>query len=169
MTKHIAMPPLTHHNNYFPGREGRVRVGFALSGAAARSVFYIGFLEGMEKENIPVDVIAAQSGAAAVAAAYSCGTLERLKRDFIPIDKTKFRKLLMVRSKQPGGMYTLDSMEDYGREFWTLGKTFEDVKPQLCFAAADLTTGTLVALAMGDIARAVRISCTVPGLFAPVQ
>lgn len=148
-------------------RDNRPKIGFALSGAAARSVFYIGFLEVMKENDIPIDVITAQSGATIVASAFACGTLDQLKKDFIPIDKTKLRQLLQ-RSKQGGGIYTLDHVEEYGREHWTLGKRFDEVSPRLCFVAANLTTGELMPLAMGDIAHAVRISCSVPGLFVPV-
>jgi predicted acylesterase/phospholipase RssA len=147
----------------------RPKIGFALSGAAARSVFYIGFLEEMKAQGIPVDVIAAQSGATIVASSFACGTLETLKKDLIPADTQRLKKLVMVRSKQGGGFYSLDAVEEYARDSWTLGKTFDEVMPRLCFLGADLHNGQLVPLAMGDIARAVRISCTVPGLFEPVQ
>jgi len=37
------------------------------------------------------------------------------------------------------------------------------------FVAVDIETGKKVLLSMGDIARAARISCTLPGVFEPVQ
>lgn len=145
------------------------KIGLALSGAAVRSVFYIGFLEVLKENKIPIDVIGAQSGAAVVATAFACGTLSELRKELIPVDKARLLKMFLVRSKESGGVYSLDVMEEYGRQHWSLGKRFDEVTPRLCFVAADLTNGTLVPLAMGDIAHAARISCTVPGLFTPVH
>jgi predicted acylesterase/phospholipase RssA len=142
------------------------RLGLALSGAAARSAFYLGFLEVLQEENIPVAVIAAQSGASLVAASYACGTLERLKKDLFALDWGKLRQLLKRSSR--GGLYSLEIAEEYFRNHLTLGKRFEDLDTKLCFSATDLDSGRLVPLAMGDVAHSIRITCSVPGLFEPV-
>ncbi len=146
----------------------RPRLGLALSGAAARSVFYLGFIEVIKEHGIVVDVIAAQSGAAVVASAYACDSLPQLKNDLL-VEGSALRKLFMVRSKQGGGLYTLDTIEEYGRKMWTKGKNFEDVIPKLCFLATNLSSGEIVHLASGDLARSVRITCSVPGLYEPVR
>lgn len=148
--------------------ERRPKLGLALSGAAARSVFYLGFIEVLEEHDVLVDVIAAQSGAAVVASAYACNSLPQLKKDLL-VGGSALRKLFLVRSKQGGGLYSLDAIEEYGRGAWTKGKHFEDVVPKLCFLATNLSSGELVHLASGDLARSVRITCSVPGLFEPVR
>ena len=62
------------------------KLGLALSGAAARSAFYLGFVEVLKENDVPIAIITAQSGASIVAASYACGTLGTLKKDFsIPI------------------------------------------------------------------------------------
>lgn len=147
--------------------EKKFKLGLALSGAAARSVFYLGFLEVLQEHNIPVDVIAAQSGASIVAASYACGTLDRLKKDMLALNWKKLRGLLKPFGK--GGLYSLEYAEDYLRTHITLSKQFEDVSTKLCFVATNLETGRVVPLLMGDIAKSARITCSVPGLFEPVR
>lgn len=147
--------------------EKRYKLGLALSGAAARSVFYLGFLEVLQENNIPVDVIAAQSGASIVAASYACGTLDRLKKDMLALDWRKLRGLLKPFGK--GGIYSLEYVEEYLRTHITLAKHFEELQTKLCFVATNLESGRVVPLVMGDVARSIRITCSVPGLFEPVR
>jgi predicted acylesterase/phospholipase RssA len=143
------------------------RIGIAMSGASSRSVFYMGFLEVLQENDIVIDYIAASSGAAVIAAAYACGTLEQLKDYLFTTGKNSFLNLLQ-RSNSNGGVYSLDKVEEALRVY-TKGQNFEDVRPLMGFVAVDLDKGEQVILAMGDIARAARISCTVPGVFEPVQ
>jgi predicted acylesterase/phospholipase RssA len=144
-----------------------IRLGLALSGAAARSAFYLGFIEVLQEEHIPVSVIAAQSGASLVAASFACGTLPKLKKEMLGLNWQKVRGLL-TRSKR-GGLYSLELAEEYFRTHLTRGLKFGDLETKLCFAASNIETGKLVPLAMGDVAHSMRITCTVPGLFEPVQ
>ncbi len=143
------------------------KLGLALSGAAARSVFYVGFLEVLQEEGVRVDVISAQSGASIVAAAYACGTLDRLKKEMFALDWGKLRGL-MVRSKR-GGLFSLSRAEEYLRAHITKSAHFENLQTRLVFGATNLHTGRVVPLAMGDVAHAICTTCSVPGLFEPIQ
>ena len=146
----------------------KVTVGLAMSGAAARSVFYIGFLEALSIHGVPVDYIAAYSGAAIVSAAYATGNLQVLKEDALNLNrKTLFS--LFKRSEKSGGWYNLDLFEEHVRERYTNGLKLEEVTPRLCFLATDIQSKQSVRLSLGDIAKAVKISCSMPGVFEPVQ
>ncbi len=142
------------------------KIGLAFSGASSRSVFYIGFLEVLAEHNIPIDYIAAMSSSAIVAAAYACGTLPQLKNQALRLNKEFFINII-EKNKTKGGLYNLDKAEEIMRTF-TRELRFEEVKPLMGFLATDLKNGEIVVLSMGDIARAVRISCTLPGVFEPV-
>lgn len=144
------------------------RLGLALPGAAARSAFYVGFLEVLQEHEVLVSTIAAQSGASLVAACYACGTLDKLKADLFSLKWQTIRPFL-VRSRKQGGLYSLERYEEYVRTHYTLGKQFSEVATRLVFTATNLHTGELVPLALGDIASSIRITCSVPGLFAPVR
>ncbi len=144
----------------------RPKLGLALSGSGNRTTFYVGFLEGLAEQNIHIDYIAASSGASMVSAAFACGNLQEFKKEVLSLDKKKFKEYL--GSGKRGGLYSLDNMENKLREF-TKGKTFDQVRPMMSFTTVDIETGEQVDLCIGDIARAVRISCTLPGAFEPVK
>lgn len=143
------------------------KVGFAFSGSSSRSIFYIGFLEVLKENAFPIDFISAMSGAAIIAAAYSCGTMNELKKIALKIDK-EFIFNLIERSKGRGGIYNLDRVEEQLRIF-TRNLNFEDVSPRLAFVATDIIAGEEVVLQVGDIARSVCASCALPAVFEPVK
>lgn len=144
----------------------RPTIGFALSGSGSRLVFYIGFLEELSAQHIPIDYIAAMSGASVVAAAFSCGRLKELKELVFSLDRDQVMAML---TKGKGGLYSLDTLEEFGRTHITGNRRFEDVRPNLGFVASDIETGEQIVLSMGDLARAVRISCTLPFFFEAVK
>lgn len=145
----------------------RPTVGFAFSGSGDRTAFYIGFLESLKANNIPIDYIAACSGASLVAAAFACGEFEKFKEDALAIDD-KILKGLFKKGQGKGGIYSFDFVEELLRRY-TDGYKFEDVRPHMGFVAVDIETGEQIVLNMGDIAKAARISCTLPGVFEPVK
>lgn len=144
----------------------RPTIGLALRGASSRSVFYIGFLEVLHEQGLPVDYIAAMSGGAIVAAAYACGTLNQLREQALSLN-TELLASLIERSASKSGVYNLDKVEELLRVY-THNQKFEEVHPLMGFVAADINKGEEVVLSMGDIAHAARASCTLPWVFEPV-
>lgn len=144
----------------------RPTLGLALGGSGSRTSFYIGFLEVFDEQELTINFITASSGASMVASAYACGTLNEFKNLAISLDNESAKKYI-TRAKR-GGLYSLDGMEQKMREF-TKGKTFNEVRPLMSFTAIDIESGEQVNLCMGDIAKAARISCTLPGIFEPVK
>ena len=66
------------------------------------------------------------------------------------------------------GFLRMDRFEGLIRD--TIGvEDFHDLAIPLSTVAVDLTTGRQVVFNLGPIARAVRASCSVPGVFEPVQ
>lgn len=145
--------------------KSKAKVGFALSGSGNRSSFYIGFLEVLTEHHVPIDYISACSGGSLVAAAFACGALREFKEMAMGLDKEQIKVFFAKGGK--GGLYSLDYFEEVVKKF-TKGLTFGEVKPQMSFTAVNIGTGEIVDLCMGDIARAVRISCTLPGIFEPI-
>lgn len=142
-------------------------IGFAFSGASSRSIFYIGFLEVLQENKFPVDYIAAMSGGAFVAASYACNTLPELKRLAVALDKELVFNFI-EKSRGRGGLYHLQKFEQLLRVY-TRSLSFEDVKPRLGFVATDIKKEEEVVLQVGDIAKAVTASCTLPGIFQPLE
>lgn len=142
-------------------------LGLALSGSGNRTTFYIGFLEVLDEAGIKPDYISACSGGSLVAAAYACGNLQAFKKMALGLTNENF-KAYIGKGHDGGGMYSLDLVEEKMREY-TQGHTFEEIRPLMSFVTVDIETGEQVDLCMGDIARAARISCTLPGVFEPVK
>lgn len=142
-------------------------IGLAMSGSGNRSAFYLGFLEVLQQAGIKPDFITACSGASIVAAIYASGALDRLTKDFLTLG-TKDFVTLMTAKKGKGGFFSLDEVEKRIKHY-TQGKQFSEVKPKLSFITVDIKSGQLIELLEGDLARAARISCTMPGIFAPVK
>lgn len=159
------------NKNSVPHSNNRPTVGFAFSGASSRSVFYIGFLEVLEENGFPIDYISAMSGGAVVAASFACGTLPALKQMALGMDKELIFNLI-ERSKGRGGLYHLDKVEALLRVY-TKNKKFEEVNPRLSFVTTDISAtepkNSEVTLQVGDIAKAVCASCTLPGVFQPFE
>src|SRR3989344_3643095 len=145
----------------------RPKIGLALSGASGRAMAHVGVLEVLEEHGIPIDYISACSSGTIIAASYACGTMKDLKAQILRFDRQSFLKLLELEESEKG-VFSLERAEEFAKKF-TLGKRFEDVKPRLNFVACDINTGEPVSLCLGDIARACRISCSVPFLFSPVN
>jgi predicted acylesterase/phospholipase RssA len=144
----------------------RPKIGLAFAGASSRSVFYVGFLEVLQERQFEVDYISAMSGGAVIAAAYACGTLPQIKEFSLSLNKEIVFSLI-ERSKGKGGLYHLEKVEEFIRDY-THNLRFEDVTPRLGIIATDLDAGEPIALEIGDIARAVCASCTLPFIFKPV-
>jgi predicted acylesterase/phospholipase RssA len=143
------------------------KIGLALSGASSRAAFYIGFLESLEEQGIRVHSISACSSATIVAAAYATGRLSALKEIVLSLNKDVVFSLIEPSSTS-SSLYRLDRFELWLHDFIG-GKTFADVSTKLSFLTTDLTTKELVPMSMGSIAKAVRASCTLPGVFEPVM
>ncbi len=145
----------------------RPTLGLALSGSGNRTTFYVGFLEVLSEADIKVDYISACSGGSLVAAAYACGTLPELKKELLGLTKDSLGNYF-TKGVSGGGLYSIDLLEEKIREF-TKGQNFEEVRPLMGFVTTNIDTGEKVLLSMGDIARAARISCTLPGICEPVR
>lgn len=145
----------------------RPKIGLALSGASGRAMAHAGVLEVLHEQGIPIDYIAACSSGTIIAAAYACGTLKDFKADFIDtLTRTQF--LGFIKGSESGaGLFSLDKARAHIIKY-TKGLNIEDVKPQLGFVTVDLHTGQEEVISMGDIAKGVVASCSVPGLFEPV-
>ncbi len=144
------------------------KIGLALSGASTRAVFYIGFLEVLAENNIDIDYIAASSSGSIVAMAYACGTLPQLKDHVMRLTREEMLEFVGKAKIRSTGMFNLDTAEEVFRHY-SRGLKFEEVRPLMGFVGVDIERGEQVVLSMGDIAHAVRISCTLPALFEPVE
>ena len=177
----------------------RPRIGLVLSGGGARGLAHVGVLKVLERERIPVDVIAGTSMGAIVGGLYASGMsateveeeVRRLDWDNVFANRVERRELTQRRKEQdfevsplleigigmdglkaPLGSLSSRGLESHLRRL-TLGtrliKNFDQLPTPFRAVATDMETGQAVILQDGDLAIALRSSMSVPGVFAPVE
>jgi NTE family protein len=175
----------------------RPRVGLVLGGGGARGAAHIGVLKELERLRIPIDVIAGTSMGAIVGGLYATGVrAEELEALVGSMDWTAAlsdqpaRETLNFRRKQderefpvnfqlgirgtdlllPQGVIQGQELELLLREL-TLSAShitdFDNLPIPFRAIASDIVAGEAVVLKSGDLAKAIRASMSVPGVFAP--
>ena len=144
------------------------RIALVLGGGAARGFAHIGVLRALEQEKVPVALVVGTSVGSLIGALYAA------ERDSFELEWSAFQ-------------LEKDDLFDFGIANAVLGMGYAKgekleafvrakVKPanieqlRLPFAAVatDLNWGTRVVLDHGPVARAVRASSAIPGVFEPV-
>ncbi len=139
-------------------------IALALSGCTGRAVAYIGLLEVLVENNIPIRGLSACSSASLVAAAFASGRLKELKEKVFKLDARELFELFEPSFK--GGLFSLDRINTEFGDLLTV-ENLEDLQVPLAIVASDLQSGKDVVFSMGNIMRAVRASCSMPGIFEP--
>lgn len=145
--------------------EIRKKVGLALGGGSARGFAHIGVLKVFEEANVPVDVVAGTSMGAVVGAFYCSGMgLRMLERLSAHVRRNQWLDWTFPRR----GLVAGEKLEQLVH-FLTRGRTFAELEKPLAVVATDLGTGERVVIRDGPVARAVRASAAIPGVFCPVE
>ncbi|GAC1412464.1 MAG: patatin-like phospholipase RssA [Candidatus Doudnabacteria bacterium] len=140
-------------------------VALAMAGAGARAVMYFGILDVFSEHGIQIDMISACSSATFVACAYSSGTLEQLKARSLELDQKDLFDLFEPSKK--GGLFNLDALEKELVKIIPFDN-LEQLPIPVSIVASDVVHGDEVVFTMGNIMRAIKASCSMPGLFEPV-
>jgi NTE family protein len=139
----------------------RKKVGLALGGGAARGLAHIGVLEVLEREGIPIDMIAGTSMGAVVGAFYAHTRDVNLMKD-LAVDFGKQRLRFFTDLTIPRtGILRWKWVEDRLKRHIG-GVRFEDLKIPFCCTAVDIDNGEEVTLNDGLVWDAARASATVP-------
>ena len=146
-----------------------VRIGLALGAGAARGWSHIGVLKVLEEEGIHVDMIAGTSMGALVGAIFAAnGSVEKL------VERTIRQVSTRVRARKKIFDYTLPFQGLLkGKKAMSLVETavdhadFMDLLIPTYIVGVDLLTGEEVMFETGDVAKAVRSSLSLPGIFVP--
>ena len=141
------------------------KVGLALGTGAARGLAHIGVLEVLEKEGIPIDMIAGTSAGAAVGALYAQGKGASLIKK-LALDLSRKRLASMVDLALPktgfiGGKKIKDRLKlIIGGDI-----KFSDLGIPLACVATDIMTGEEVVINQGSVLEGVRASISIPAIF----
>jgi NTE family protein len=149
-------------------RLARLRVGLAMGAGSALGYALIGVLKVLEREHVPLDIVAGTSMGAIVgayhAAGFSAADIEKeaLKIDKAAIYETIFWDVAVPRS----GLLSGTSLLRFFRSH--LGyQEFKDLRVPFACTATDIETGEEVVLSKGHVAEAIRASMSIPLLFQP--
>ncbi len=148
----------------------RPGLGVAFGGGSARGMAHIGALRVLEREGVTPVAMAGTSFGAIIAAMVALGMSAKELERFV----TDQNKTVLWRQALDPGLHLGSLVSGHRLAHWLdrnvfFGATFADTKIPFVVACTDLATGRLRVLGEGSIALAVRASCALPGVFAPVQ
>ena len=152
------------------GPDKRPGLGLALGGGGARSLAYIGILKVFEQEGIQVNYLTGASMGGMIAAAYAAG-LSAVEIEAVALRMTRPRQLIHLIDFAPfqRGIISGKHVRQLITDIIGVERTFTDLRIPLALTATDLARGRLVLLRAGSLVDAVLATCTVPGLWPPVQ
>lgn len=144
----------------------RKKIGIALSGGAARGFAHLGVLKVLAENNIPIDCVAGTSAGSIAGASLACG-LSVEENMAIGAQMSWYRMTGFSYSAK--GILTNAPMGEFLRKNLPY-QNFEDLPIPFAAVACDLETGEEVIFKeKGDLITAIRASCAIPGVFAPVE
>ena len=145
-----------------------MKLGIALAAGAALGAAHVGVLKRLKEEGIVPDILVGASAGAMVSGIYSAGNIE----EFEAIVKGReFENALLdfnslTNKGDEAGFIAGDKLLKLLRKL-TYNKNFEDVKIKTAFNAVDINTQEYIILDKGNIADAIRASCSIPLIFKP--
>ena len=145
-------------------RPPKRKIGLALGSGAARGLAHIGVLEVLEKEGIPIDMIAGTSTGAVVGALYAQDKdVSQIKNLAIDLNWKKLASLVDLALPKTGFIG--------GRKIKNLLASiigdieFGDLKIPLTCVATDMRTGEEVVINQGSVLEGIRASISLPVIF----
>lgn len=147
----------------------RKKVGLALGGGAARGLAHIGVLAVLEKEGVPIDMIAGTSAGAIVGSLYAqvrdAVRIKELTLNLVRRNLARFVDPALPRSGFIKGKKIREWLtSSIGGEI-----RFSDLKIPFACVATDIDTGEEVVIDRGSVPEAVRASFSIPALFTVVR
>jgi NTE family protein len=150
-----------------PWGDRRPKVGLVLGGGAARGFAHVGVIRALEKSKIQIDLVVGANTGSLIGAIYadkkSAAELERIVLSLEERDVFDYNFINPTQGFARG-----ERLEDFLSK--RLGaKEIDQLRPPFAAVATDIQNGEIVVLTSGSIARAVRASSAIPGIFVPVS
>jgi NTE family protein len=141
------------------------KIAVVLGAGAAKGFAHVGVLKVLESQKVPIDLVVGTSAGSFVGSLYASG-----------IDAFGLQKIAVALQKDDvvdltlpdNGFIRGDKVENF------INKTvrqipLERMKIPFRAVATNFQTGEEIVFAMGNTGKAVRASCSVPGVFQPVK
>ncbi|MFC1903844.1 patatin-like phospholipase family protein [Chloroflexota bacterium] len=147
----------------------RRKIGLALSGGAARGLAHIGVLEVLEKEGIPIDMIAGTSTGAIIGALYAQGkNSSQIANLALGLSWKKLASMVDI-SLPRSGFLKGKKIKDLLALSLGGDIQFSDLKIPFACVATDIDTGEEVVIDHGSVLEAIRASISLPAVFTVVK
>jgi NTE family protein len=174
------------------------KIGLALGGGGARGLAHIGVLKVLDKENIPIHIIAGTSIGALVGACFASGIhpkdIENRVESFLQSEKFQSsairaienalnkgesslgrrlqsflkNRFFLVQAMFKPGLFPSGDLQEI-IEYFVPDLEVEETRIPFRAVATDLVQGTEIIFSSGSLRQAVMASCAVPGAIAPVK
>jgi len=145
------------------------KIGLALGSGAARGLAHIGALEALEKEGIPIDMIAGSSAGALVGALYAQGKAASQIKN-LTIDLGSKRFFLLADPALPRtGLIKGRRIKEVLKSIIGGDIGFGDLRIPFACVATDIETGEEVVINQGSVLEGVRASISIPVIFTVVK
>lgn len=150
----------------------RPRIAVVLGGGGARGLSHIGVLKALRENQIPIDIIVGTSAGALVGGLYASGMkiseIENIGNDIGWNKISNFSAIRLVTLIAAESLLSTEKMEKYLEKH--IGKKrFDQLEIPFACIACDIKTGERIVFKDGDVAFAMRVSATIPGVFKPVE
>ncbi|MBP6008573.1 MAG: patatin-like phospholipase family protein [Rhodoferax sp.] len=143
------------------------RLGIALGGGGTRGFAHVGVLKALESHQLAPSLIAGTSAGSVVGALYASGmTGFKLQETSFALDEARLKDLDLFGMSR--GLVKGQKLQDYINELVNQ-RTLDQLGKPFVAVATDLDSGQRVVFARGNTGQAVRASCSIPGLFQPVE
>ena len=141
------------------------KVGLALGGGAARGMAHVGVLNVLEREGIPIDLIAGTSVGAIVGSLYARSRSANLvKQEFIKMSERRITRLIDPALPKTGFIKG-EKFNDLLASFLGGNIKFSDLLIPFACTATDIDTGEAIVFDQGSVVEAIRASISLPGIF----
>ncbi len=142
------------------------KIALVLGGGAARGFAHVGVIRVLEQEKIPIDLIVGTSVGSLIGAIYA-DTRSSFDLEFTAFKIVKEDIFDFSVFSSTTGPVKGDRLEDFVQRKITK-KNIEELGIPFVAVATNLNMGRQVVLDKGSIAKAVRASSAIPGVFSPV-
>ncbi|MBI4768203.1 MAG: patatin-like phospholipase family protein [Deltaproteobacteria bacterium] len=148
-------------------RKGPPKIALVLGGGAARGFAHVGVIRVLEQEKIPIHLIVGTSVGSLIGALYASDpnsfNLEWLS---FTIEKEDIFDYSVLSAKM--GPVSGERLEKFVQTK-VRAKTIEQMKIPFYAITTDLNTGNTWVFDKGSVAKAVRASSSIPGIFQPLE
>jgi NTE family protein len=170
LTSCQTVPPVTIPRPTIPqGPPPKPKIALVLGGGAARGFAHVGVIRALEQEKIPVDMVVGTSVGGLIGAIYAADVNSfDLEWTAFQLEKDDIFDFGVMNAVTGMGFAKGDKLEAWVKTHIKTAN-IENMKIPFAAVATDLNWGHKVVLDKGPLARAIRASAAIPGIFQPVQ